>query len=65
MLSSNKKDNAMPNGIPLNNEEKINHNSNKFGALLYEVPNNRTVTKYSEGDILMPGDLPKNEFIEM
>lgn len=55
----------MPNGIPLNNEEKINHNSNKFGALLYEVPNNRTVTKYSEGDILMPGDLPKNEFIEM
>jgi hypothetical protein len=37
----------------------------KFGSLTYNIPKGWNVTKYPDGDILSPADLPKGEFLEV
>ncbi len=37
----------------------------KFGTVIYTPPLNWKVEKYPDGDILIPADLPKNEFMEI
>ena len=37
----------------------------KFGSLTYNIPKGWNVTKYPDGDILTPVDLPKGEFLEI
>src|SRR6185369_13568975 len=37
----------------------------QFGAVIYTIPNGWHVTKYPEGDILSPVNLPKGEFLEL
>ena len=37
----------------------------KFGAVIYTLPFNWKVEKYSDGDILIPAGLPKNQFLEI
>jgi hypothetical protein len=37
----------------------------KFGSIIYTVPPGWKVTKYPDGDIITPADLPKGEFLEI
>ena len=37
----------------------------KFGSLTYNIPKGWTVTKYPDGDILIPADLPKGEVLQI
>jgi hypothetical protein len=37
----------------------------QFGTVMYSAPGGWNVTKYPDGDILTPADLPKNEFLEI
>jgi hypothetical protein len=37
----------------------------KFGTMMYTIPSGWNVTKYPDGDILSPTDLPKGEFLEI
>ncbi len=38
---------------------------NQFGTMIYRSPNGWNVTKYPDGDIISPADLPKSEFLEI
>ena len=37
----------------------------QFGSVIYTTPIGWNVTKYPDGDILTPVDLPKGEFLEI
>ena len=37
----------------------------QFGSVIYTAPNGWSVTKYPDGDILIPGDLPKGEVLQI
>ncbi|HSU29535.1 MAG TPA: hypothetical protein VLJ68_14205, partial [Chitinophagaceae bacterium] len=37
----------------------------QFGKVMYHPPNGWNVTRYPDGDILSPADLPKGEFLEV
>ena len=37
----------------------------QFGSVMYKAPQGWNVTKYPDGDILTPVDLPKGEFLEI
>ncbi|MEO8404573.1 MAG: hypothetical protein ABI480_08265 [Chitinophagaceae bacterium] len=43
----------------------INGTNGKFGTMNYTVPKGWNLTKYPDGDIIMPADIPKGEFLEM
>src|SRR5204863_9633159 len=49
--------------IPVVN--KPNETKGQFGSVIYTTPNGWNVTRYSDGDILTPADLPKGEFLEI
>jgi len=42
-----------------------NETKGQFGSVIYATPKEWKVTKYPEGDILTPIDLPKGEFLEI
>jgi len=44
---------------------KPNETKGQFGSVIYTTPNGWKVTKYPDGDILSPTDLPKGEFLEV
>ena len=46
-------------------EINTNVTKEKFGSLKYTTPNGWKLTKYADGDILMPTDISKNEFLEI
>jgi hypothetical protein len=42
-----------------------NETNGQFGSVKYATPKGWNVTKYPDGDILTPADLPKGEFLEI
>ena len=48
-----------------NINEQISGNSGKFGTMMYTVPSGWKVTKYPDGDILTPVEMPKGEFLQI
>ena len=46
-------------------ETKTNETTSQFGQVMYSIPNGWKVTKYPDGDILSPIDLPAGEFLEI
>jgi hypothetical protein len=42
-----------------------NETNGQFGSVKYSTPNGWNVTKYPDGDIITPVDLPKGEFLEI
>ncbi|MFI5133084.1 MAG: hypothetical protein ACHQEB_02055 [Chitinophagales bacterium] len=53
--------------VKTNTPDVTNTNERKgqFGSVMYTVPNGWKVTKYPDGDILSPVDLPQGEFLEV
>ena len=43
----------------------INETNGQYGTVKYTIPTGWTVAKYPDGDIIMPADLPKAEFLEI
>ncbi len=44
---------------------RTNEANGQFGSVMYATPAGWKVTKYPDGDILTPADLPKDEFMEI
>jgi hypothetical protein len=44
---------------------KTNETKGQFGTVMYSTPKGWNVTKYPDGNILTPADLPKGEFLEI
>jgi len=44
---------------------QTNGGSGKFGSMTYTIPPGWKVTKYPDGDILSPADIPTGEFLEI
>ncbi len=42
-----------------------NQANGQFGTVKYTAPNGWNVTKYPDGDIISPADIPKGEFLEI
>jgi len=59
--------NAAAVATPLKAPVLVNANEPKgqFGTVQYAIPKGWNVTKYPDGDILAPAQLPKNEFLEI
>jgi hypothetical protein len=66
-LGSMELDNTKKTPLADNNNPKVQTSggAGKFGTVLYTAPPGWNVTKYPDGDILTPVDLPKNEFLEI
>jgi hypothetical protein len=53
---------AQTNIQPVNN---TNQTKGQFGTVIYAAPAGWSMKNYSDGDILIPANLPKNEFLEI
>ncbi|MEP6676230.1 MAG: hypothetical protein ABJA78_13795 [Ferruginibacter sp.] len=52
-------------GADKTNTTQISSGNGKFGSLLYTAPVGWNVSKYTDGDILMPVNIPKDQFLEI
>jgi hypothetical protein len=66
-LGSMQLDNTNKAPVANNNQAnmQISGSTEKFGTMMYTIPSGWNVTKYPDGDILSPADLPKGEFLEI
>jgi hypothetical protein len=49
----------------IQSSSNTNETNGQFGTVKYATPNGWNVTKYPDGDIITPADLPKGEFLEI
>jgi len=65
LLATVKIDKTKPAALNMTVTAQIAAGNGKFGSMIYTTPVRWNVTKYSDGDILMPVGIPKDQFLEI